>query len=62
MYAGLSAEFARITNLPDQLWKSETRSSYAAYVGVDTLIGPLYLGYGRARERSSVFYLFLGQP
>lgn len=62
MYAGLSAEFARVTDVPDQLSKTATKNSFAAFVGVDTLIGPLYLGYGRARERSSVLYLFLGQP
>ena len=62
MYAGLSAEFARISDSPDRLWKSETRNSFAAFVGIDTLIGPLYFGYGRAHQRSSVFYLFLGQP
>ena len=62
MYAGLSAEFARVSDVPDQLWKSEMRNSFTGFVGVDTLIGPLYLGYGRARDRNSVFYLFLGQP
>ena len=62
MYAGLSAEFARITNDPDRLWKTEAKNSATAFLGVDTLIGPLYVGYARARERGSVFYLFLGQP
>ncbi len=62
MYAGLSAEFAKMSDVPDQLWKSGTKNSFAAFVGVDTLIGPLYLGYGRARDRNSIFYLFLGQP
>ncbi|MBL0122614.1 MAG: patatin-like phospholipase family protein [Betaproteobacteria bacterium] len=62
MYAGLSAEFAKISDVPDQLWKSGTKNSFAAFVGVDTLIGPLYVGYGRARDRNSIFYLFLGQP
>ena len=62
MYAGISAEFARVADLPDQLRTATTKNSVAAFVGIDTLIGPLYLGYGRARERSSIFYLFLGQP
>ncbi|MEO8102272.1 MAG: esterase, partial [Betaproteobacteria bacterium] len=62
MYAGLSAEFARISDVSDQLGNAETRNSFGAFVGIDTLIGPLYLGYGRARERTSIFYLFLGQP
>ena len=62
MYAGVSAEFARVSDVPKDLWKAETKNSMAAYLGVDTLFGPLYLGYGRARQRNNVFYLFLGQP
>lgn len=62
MYAGVSGEFARISDSPEQLRKSETKNSIAAYFGIDTLIGPLYIGYGRARLRNGVFYLFLGQP
>ncbi len=62
MYAGISGEFAKISNTPADLWKAETKNSMAAYLGVDTLFGPLYVGYGRARNRPNVFYLFLGQP
>jgi hypothetical protein len=25
-------------------------------------LGPLYFGYGRARDRGAIFYFFLGQP
>ena len=62
LYAGLSAEFGRVAASPELLWKTDTKNSVAAYLGIDTLIGPLYIGYARARERSSIFYLFLGQP
>ncbi len=62
MYAGLSVEFARISDSSDQLRQAPTKNSVSSYFGIDTLIGPLYLGYGRTRDRDSVFYLFLGQP
>ena len=62
MYAGLSGEFARVSVAPVSIGKAETKNSLSAFLGIDTLIGPLYLGYGRARERNSIFYLFLGQP
>ena len=62
LYAGFSMEAARIGNDAETLWKTPTKNSLGLFVGFDTLIGPLYLGYGRAKERSTLFYLFLGQP
>ena len=62
MYAGVAGEFARSIEFPAKLSDAKTRKSLAAFVGVDTLIGPLYLGYGRTRDRDGTFYLFLGQP
>ena len=62
MYAGVTGEFARSIEFPAKLGDAKTRNSLAAFVGVDTLIGPLYLGYGRTRDRDGIFYLFLGQP
>lgn len=38
------------------------RTSVAAFVGADTALGPIYLGYGRARDGNSAFYLLLGCP
>jgi NTE family protein len=32
----------------------------SAFVGVDTPVGPIYLGYGRAEEGDQSLYLFLG--
>ena len=36
--------------------------SAAAFVAIDTPIGPLYLGYGRASGGSSATYFYLGRP
>ncbi|MEP7154906.1 MAG: patatin-like phospholipase family protein [Betaproteobacteria bacterium] len=62
MYAGLTAEYARVAGNQDTLADAPTLNSYGAFLGVDTLIGPLYLGYGRTKNRNSIFYVFLGQP
>jgi NTE family protein len=39
-----------------------TLKSGSLFLGADTLIGPLYLGYGRAADHNSSWYLFLGRP
>ncbi len=63
MFVGLSAEFARTAAFPNQkLGDVETRNSFTAFLGIESLVGPLYFGYGRARSRNGIFYLFLGQP
>jgi NTE family protein len=36
--------------------------SAAAFVAVDTPVGPLYLGYGWAADGSRSGYLYLGRP
>jgi NTE family protein len=62
IYAGVSAEFGRITYSREALRSEKTKSSVAGYLGIDTVLGPFYVGYGKAPERGSIFYLFLGQP
>ncbi len=62
MYIGASLEAGRVADTAKLLSKSDTKNSLALYLGFDTLLGPLYVGYGRAKERKSIFYLFIGQP
>jgi NTE family protein len=61
-YAGASLEAGRmdqplVPGSPTGLLKSA-----AAFVAVDTPIGPLYLGYGWAADGSRSGYLYLGRP
>jgi NTE family protein len=62
VYAGASLEVGRMDHslLPGN--DLGTLRSAALLLGVDTPLGPLYLGYGRANQRYSSFYLFLGRP
>lgn len=62
MYVGASIEAGRVADTAKQLSRSDTKNSLALYLGFDTLLGPLYVGYGRAKDRKSIFYLFIGQP
>ena len=32
------------------------------FLGLDSIIGPLYLAYGKTFGGESAFYLFLGRP
>jgi NTE family protein len=59
-YGGLSLELGRVTE--PLLWiNSEAwRKSVAVYVGLDTFVGPLYFGAGRASDGATSFYLVLG--
>jgi NTE family protein len=62
VYAGFSLEAGRVgkplvPGSPEGLLKSSS-----VFLGMDTPIGPLYVGYGRAGDGSSSSYLFLGRP
>jgi NTE family protein len=62
LYAGLSLEAGRmdkplVPGSPTGLLKS-----VAAFVALDSPLGPLYLGYGWAGDGSRSGYLYLGRP
>jgi len=61
-YGGASIEFGKVGNPlvpgnPDGLLKSAS-----LFVAVDSPIGPMYLGYGRANDGNSSMYFYLGRP
>jgi NTE family protein len=62
VFAGVSAEAGRISSAFQTLSPGDYKSSVGLFLGADTPLGPLYLGYGRTRERGTIFYFFLGQP
>lgn len=62
VYGGLSLEVGRMGRplIPNN--EQGTLRSAALILGVDTPVGPLYLGYGRANRGYDSFYLYLGLP
>jgi NTE family protein len=62
VYGGASYEIGRVGKplIPNN--EQGTLQSVAALLGVDTPIGPLYLGWGRTFTGISSFYLYLGHP
>ena len=67
MYFGASLEVARARPVIP-VWKGElvegklTIPAGAVYFGVDSPLGPLYLGFGYSSRDNSAVYLFLGRP
>jgi NTE family protein len=62
MELGLSAEAGQIRDVLQDPDNRGTLRSHAAYLAVDTPVGPLYLGLGVSASGSSAAYLFLGLP
>jgi NTE family protein len=62
VYLGVSSELGRVSSSARTLGDANNRTSIGAFAGFDTFLGPFYVGYGKARDRGSVFYFFLGQP
>jgi NTE family protein len=62
VYAGGSLEIGRMGQplVPNN--ETGTLRSAALLLGVDTPLGPLYLGYGRTSHGHKSLYLFLGRP
>jgi NTE family protein len=62
VYAGFSLEAGKYGTplVPGSL--TGTLKSASVFLGADTFIGPLYLGYGHAADGNSSWYLFLGRP
>ena len=62
MRAGLALEAARIDRPFTETQLAGGLNSVALYLGGETPLGPLYLGYGRSSIGASSFHLFIGTP
>jgi NTE family protein len=60
MYFGFSVEAGNVWNKPDVVSIDNTLFAGSVFIGADTLIGPLYLAYGRTDTDQSAVYLYLG--
>ncbi|MES2820905.1 MAG: patatin-like phospholipase family protein [Pseudomonadota bacterium] len=61
-YGGFSLEAGRIGNPLVPGNSEDWLKSASVFVGSDSPLGPLYLGYGRAQDGNSSLYLYLGRP
>jgi len=63
LYVGGSLEGGNVWDKVDEISFSDLRYGGSIFVGVETLIGPLYISYGLNEDAddSGEFYLYLGQ-
>ncbi|MGE5181795.1 MAG: patatin-like phospholipase family protein [Acidobacteriota bacterium] len=62
LYAGVSLEAGRMEEPLVPGSPTGTLKSLAVFFGVDSPLGPVYLGYGRATDGNRSAYFFLGRP
>lgn len=62
VYAGVILEAGKMGVPYTEERLSGWQKSFGAYLGMNTVVGPLYLGYSNAPKGRSTWYLFLGTP
>lgn len=62
VYAGVLVEAGKIGVPYTEQRLTGWQKSFGAYLGMNTIVGPLYLGYANAPKGRSTWYLFLGTP
>lgn len=60
-YLGVSYEVGNVWESRSQASFSGARQDGSVFLGLDTLLGPVYLGAGFGEQGESAFYLFLGR-
>ena len=60
-YVGFRYDIGGIWETPDLVLKSEDFfSGFGGWIGFNTLLGPVFVGYGKASNKSGVYYISLG--
>ena len=59
-YFGASVELGNVWQTSSDVAFDDAISAGSVFLGVDTPIGPLYIGYGRTEEDDQSFYVSLG--
>ena len=60
-YVGISYEIGNVWNDRDDASFGSARKDASLYLGLDTLLGPVYLASGFDEQGEQAFYLFLGR-
>lgn len=61
-YVGATAEFGGVWQDRDDISYENSIFAGSLFLGVDTVIGPVFLGYGHGEGGNNGIYLFLGKP
>jgi NTE family protein len=60
-YLGMSIELGNVWENRSDISFASARTDASIFLGLDTLIGPVYLATGFDEEGDKAFYLFLGR-
>jgi NTE family protein len=60
-YAGVNVELGNVWQSRSEISGHNSIFGASLWAGVQTPVGPVYVGYGRADNGSSAFYVFLGR-
>jgi NTE family protein len=60
-YVGGSLEYGGVWQDKEDIF-SDAIASGSLFLGADTPIGPLYLGYGHAEGGNNTVFFYLGRP
>ena len=61
-YAGFSLEAGNAWRRASDVGRGDVKKAASTFVGLDSILGPLYFAYGKTFGGESAFYLFLGRP
>jgi NTE family protein len=61
-YVGASLEAGKVRQRASGTSQDEVHKAGSLFVGLDSLMGPLYFAWGKTFGGDSAFYLFLGRP
>ena len=62
IYAGAGLETGNVWDNRSDISFSDTITAGSLFVAMNTLIGPVYLAYGRTENDDQAAYFFLGRP
>lgn len=62
VFAGMALEAGNVWERRADMAFGDLEYAGAAFIGVDTVLGPMYLAYGRAEGGRDSFYFYLGNP
>lgn len=62
IYAGFSLEAGNAWQSKSDIRYGQVKKAGSIFLGLDSIIGPMYFAWGHTFGGSSAFYLFLGRP
>lgn len=61
LYLGLSLETGNVWQEDEEINRKDLILASSVYLGTDTSLGPIALGYGRTDDHTDAFYFYLGK-